>query len=230
MATERHSDSDGSDIFWPGYVDAVTNLVLNLLFLLTIMTVAVFMFALELGRASLGGSGKTPVATMKKDGEAVSKAKADPVKENIELKREIQRLNMLLAQRTPQGPKPALAGERAKTVDVTSTVQKPLAGVDKTLASDFEIVVRFKDEAVTFTQAERDRLRESLKPVVAGGKAQLYVDVPAGFSEAKRMGFYRAMAVRNLLLEMNMPKESVTISVREGKTATNASIVKVRAR
>ena len=54
MSGDRTSD-DGSDIFWPGYVDAVTNLVLNLLFLLTIMTVAVFMFAMELGLLELGG-------------------------------------------------------------------------------------------------------------------------------------------------------------------------------
>ena len=66
----RHSDNDGSDIFWPGYVDAVTNLVLNLLFLLTIMTVAVFMFALELGRASKGGPDKTPVASTKQNAES----------------------------------------------------------------------------------------------------------------------------------------------------------------
>ncbi|MEI8363079.1 MAG: hypothetical protein WCG35_07650, partial [Betaproteobacteria bacterium] len=47
---ESEGNVDGSDIFWPGYVDAVTNLVLNLLFMLTIMIVAVFMFALELSR------------------------------------------------------------------------------------------------------------------------------------------------------------------------------------
>ena len=44
------SQEDGADIFWPGYVDAIANLVLNLLFMLTIMIVAVFMFALELSR------------------------------------------------------------------------------------------------------------------------------------------------------------------------------------
>lgn len=230
MATERHSDSDGSDIFWPGYVDAVTNLVLNLLFLLTIMTVAVFMFALELGRASQGGAGKTPVASMKKDGEVVSKKLSDPVKENIELKREIQRLNMMLAQRTPKHVQPVQSGSLVKTVDVTSNVQKPLNGLDKALATDFELIVRFKDEAIAFTPAEYDRLRESLKPVVASGKANIYVDVPVGFSEAKRLGFYRAMAVRNLLIEMKMPKDNINVSVREVKTNANASLVKVRSR
>ena len=226
----RHSDSDGSDIFWPGYVDAVTNLVLNLLFLLTIMTVAVFMFALELGRASKGGADKTLVASSKQGSAVVSKTITDPVKENIALKREIQRLNMQLAQRVPPNVQPVQPGGLAKTVDVTSSVPKPLSGVDKTVASDLEVVVRFKDEAVAFTPAEHDRLLESLKPIVASGKTGIYVDVPAGFSEAKRMGFYRAMAVRNLLIEMKLPKDRIDVSVREGKNSANASIVKVRSR
>ncbi len=221
----RHSDNDGSDIFWPGYVDAVTNLVLNLLFLLTIMTVAVFMFALELGRASKGGPEKPQVASTKQDTAAVSKAATDPVTENIALKREIERLNMKLAQRVFQNVQP---GGLVKTVDVTSNVPKPLNGLDKSLASDFEIKVRFMDEAVAFTPAEHDRLLESLKSIVASGKTDIYVEVPAGFSEAKRMGFYRAMAVRNLLIEMKMPKDRIDISVREVKTNANASLVRVR--
>jgi len=237
----RHSDSDGSDIFWPGYVDAVTNLVLNLLFLLTVMTVAVFMFALELGRASRVAPGKTPVASARKDA-VVAPPSADTVKENIALKREIQRLNMQLAQRAPQPVQTVQSvqtvqtaqtvqtGTLVKTVDVTSNPPKPLNGVDKTLVSDSEIIVRFTDEAVAFTPAERGRLLESLKPIVANGKADIHVVVPTGFSEAKRMGLYRAMAVRNLLIEMNVPKDRIDVSVREGKKNANASIVRVRSR
>jgi hypothetical protein len=226
----RHSDNDGSDIFWPGYVDAVTNLVLNLLFLLTIMTVAVFMFALELGRASKGGPEKPQEASAKQNAAAVSKAPTDPVTENIALKREIERLNMKLALRPLHPPQNVPAGGPATTVDVTSDVPKPLSGLDKTLATDFEIKVRFTDEAVAFSPAERDRLLETLRPIVAGGKAAIYVEVPAGFSEAKRMGFYRAMAVRNLLIEMKMPKNNINVSVLEGKNNANASLVRVRSR
>jgi hypothetical protein len=42
------------------------------------------------------------------------------------------------------------------------------------------------------------------------------------------MGFYRAMAVRNLLIEMKMPRDRIDVSVREGKNRANASIVRVR--
>lgn len=226
--SERHSDNDGSDIFWPGYVDAVTNLVLNLLFLLTIMTVAVFMFALELGRSSQGGAGKTPVVSTgqntKKD---VSALPVDPVAENIALKREIQRLNIQLARQTPQKMQ---SGVVEKTIEVTSRVSSPQNRIDKTLAvSDTDIVIRFTDEAVAFTPAEHTRLREALKPIAAQGKTSVTVEVPAGFSEAKRMGFYRAMAVRNLLIEMKMPKDSIDVSVREVKNNANASLVRVKA-
>jgi hypothetical protein len=223
----RHSDEDGSDIFWPGYVDAVTNLVLNLLFLLTIMTVAVFMFALELGRASKGGASQQTEKATQKDAKAISKT-ADPVKENVELKREIQRLNMQLAQRASQKVNPGVV---EKNIDITSSLPKPQNRLDKTLgASDTDIVVRFTDEAVTFTPAEHGRLRETLKPIVAHGKTSIVVEVPAGFSEAKRMGYYRAMEVRNLLIEMKMPKENINVLVREGKSNANAALVRVKAR
>lgn len=216
----RHSDNDGSDIFWPGYVDAVTNLVLNLLFLLTIMTVAVFMFALELGRSSKGVANKPS--------EVASKTTLDPAKENLELKREIKRLNMELAQQISKNPGTIHPGGLAKTVDVAANKPQPQSGLDKTIATDLEIIVRFKDEAVTFTQEEHDQLLESLKPIVASGKADISVEVPIGFSEAKRMGFYRAMAVRNLLIEMKLSQEKINVSVVEGKNNANASTVRVR--
>ncbi|MEN8136391.1 MAG: hypothetical protein ABFS18_12790 [Thermodesulfobacteriota bacterium] len=223
----RHSDSDGSDIFWPGYVDATTNLILNLLFLLTILIVAVFMFALELGRTSPGGTPKTAVTSTKQAAKAIPTTTTDAVKENIALKREIERLKEMLAQR---GGAKKQAGGPVKSAEATSDIPQPQSGLDKTLATDLEVVVRFTDESVSFTPAEHDRLLESLQPIVASGQTSINVEVPAGFSEAKRMGFYRAMAVRNLLIEMKLPTEKINVSVVEGKSNANASLVRVRSR
>lgn len=232
---ERHSDNDGSDVFWPGYVDAVTNLVLNLLFLLTVMTVAVFMFALELGRSTQGGSNKTKVVSTKIEAQIAANETPDSNKENIALKQEIQLLKMKLSQQSPQKMQSVKADGLVKTVDATSkalsNAPKPMNRFDKTLiSSDGDILVRFIDEAVAFKPVEHDRLREILKPVASKGKAIIFVEVPAGFSEAKRMGFYRAMAVRNLLIEMKMPKNSIDVSVKEGNTNANASLVRVKSR
>jgi hypothetical protein len=190
------------------------------------MTVAVFMFALELGRASKGGPEKSAIST-KKNVETVSKEKVDPIKENTALKLEVQRLNMMLAQRDSVKAQHGNMGT-IKTVEVTSTVPEPLRGLDKMIESDFEIVVRFTEDAVDFTPEEHERLLETLKPIVANGKASIFVEVPAGFSEAKRMGYYRMMAVRNLLIEMEMPKQNINVAVIERQTSANAATVRVR--
>lgn len=222
----RHDDNDGSDLFWPGYVDAVTNLVLNLLFLLTIMTVAVFMFALELGRASKGGPDPTTASSIPNT-EVVSRKNSDTAQENIALKLEIQRLNMMLAKQPSGNVQHGNMGV-IKTVEVTSAVPEPLTGLDTTIESDFEIIVRFTDDAIAFTQEEHERLLETLLPIVKNGKARIYVEVPAGFSEAKRMGYYRMMAVRNLLLEMNLPSKNIEVAVLERNIDADAAIVRVR--
>jgi len=231
----RHEDSDGSDIFWPGYVDATTNLILNLLFLLTILIVAVFMFALELGRTNpnTAKSDKPPVAAAKPYEEQIVPESASDAtdKENIELKLEIERLKKLLAQRNP--PKEQTGGpavESVKEVAATASLPKLRQGLDQALANQLEVIVHFKNEAVALTQAEQDRLLENLKPIVDSGKTTINVEIPPGFSEAKRMAFYRAMAVRNLLIEMKMPKEDIDVSVVEGKSDADASIVRVRGR
>lgn len=249
MEIDPH-DSDGSENFWPGYVDAVTNLVLNLLFLLTIMTVAVFMFALELGRASLGGSGNTPTSASKASQQAKQPVTSQLVKEKeaainslskqidaldsaspadkaalrAALKREIEFLNSLHAQ---QSGKQTSAGSPTANIPATSAVPKPQKGMDKLLSTEGEIMVRFSDEAVTLTKTELSQLRQALKPVVEKGRARIYVEVPSGFSEARRMGFYRAMAVRNLLIDMKVPQKQIDVVVREGSSRANASLVRV---
>lgn len=216
MATESHSD-DGSDVFWPGYVDAVTNLVLNLLFLLTIMTVAVFMFALELG--------------MKQSVKAIEKEAPTPIietppppgeqsEELIQLRKQVAELQRELKVKN-DSTKPL------KLQSATSAVAAPEKSIDQTLPAGGGIVVRFAQDAVALTAAEQAPLRKTLEPVVASGGARITVLVPPGFSEARRLGFYRAMAVRNLLIELKVPADRIDVSVREGKSGSDATQVRV---
>jgi hypothetical protein len=210
------SSGDGSDIFWPGYVDAVTNLVLNLLFLLTIMTVAVFMFAMELGKSQRSPEENKPSSSVQeKAADEVSntqESELENMRRKVEaLQRELQIANSL---RAPQ-----------KVVSASAGIVKPERSIERAANISGGIVVKFADEAVTLTPAEAEKLRITLGPVVASGAARLLVSVPKGFSEAKRLGFYRAMAVRNLLMEMKVPSASIDVSVREGDNSSDASQV-----
>lgn len=215
------SNHDGSDSFWPGYVDAVTNLVLNLLFLLTIMTVAVFMFALELGRASLGGTGVSQSDALKQgeqQSSALTAAEVEALRKQVStLQKELQDKQTAVDQN----------GTRSRTIPGTASVATPLKGLAQTRVNDAEVIVRYTDAAISLTRAEQQQLREALQGIVHRGKAKISVEVPKGFSEAKRLGFYRAMTVRNLLLDMKLPKERINVVIIEGKASANAAIVRV---
>lgn len=212
MAIDNHND--GSDIFWPGYVDAVSNLVLNLLFLLLVMTIAVFMFAMELGKSEAKPSETTNETTSQSVSPKSAETEVETLRKQVEaLKQEVKVANEL---RTPQ-----------KVQAASSELPRPSKTLERADMSGGSLVVRFNDEAVALSQGESDKLRGTLAPMVASGSVRLDVLVPAGFSEAKRLGFYRAMAVRNLLIEMKMPPSRIEVTVREGKAGSDASQVRV---
>lgn len=219
MAIE--SNDDGSDIFWPGYVDAVTNLVLNLLFMLTIMIVAVFMFALELSRHK-----DDAVAAL-----AAQTQEAPPTPEQLELKEEeirnLQKKIELLEQQ-------ANLNSETHTNQQVVTAKTPLPKSEKELQQltprGGGIIVHFVQDAVTLSDPEADTLRAKLKAIATTGGARVEVLVPAGFSEARRLGFYRAMAVRNQLIEMSVPASKIEVSIRDGKSSADNSRVQVSPR
>ncbi len=223
MAAGGSDNNDGSEIFWPGYVDATTNLILNLLFLLTILIVAVFMFALELGRA-VGPQDANADHTAKIEEVAPT---VDPVQENVALKKEIERLKILLAE---NAERQAPVGGQSNVVAGTLPLTEPVSGLEQTVAGEYELMVRFKDEAVSFNDDERRQILEALRPVSAGQKILIQVSVPEGFSEARRMGFYRALAVRNMLIELQVPTGKIDVSVVEGAAGADAAVVRVRSR
>ncbi|MEI8324516.1 MAG: hypothetical protein WCH44_03975 [Betaproteobacteria bacterium] len=206
---------DGSDIFWPGYVDAVTNLVLNLLFMLTIMIVAVFMFALQLSRAKTNNP--TP---------AVEIPIVNPAAEIVSKDGEIQALRKALESLKSQALVQNELRGAQKVVTAKSAVPQPDKDLEKLTATGGGVIVSFGQDAVTLSAPEAQTLRTSLASIAASGSARIVVLVPAGFSEAKRLGFYRAMAVRNQLIEMKLASDKIEVSIREGKSsADNAKVL-----
>lgn len=226
MAVE--GNDDGSDIFWPGYVDAVTNLVLNLLFMLTIMIVAVFMFALELSRHK--DDKPVPIVEVPVE-EAEQPISSEPKIELVKakdieinaLQKQVETLKkQIVAQNDIRGAQ--------KVVIAKTPIPKPEKELHKAVVSGGGVVVNFLLDAVTLSASEADTVRATLGPIVTSGAARIEVVVPEGFSEAKRIGFYRAMAVRNQLIEMNLPADKIEVSVREGKSSSDNSKVIVSPR
>lgn len=242
------NDQDDAGIFWPGYVDAVSNLVLNLLFVVTILTIAVFIFAMELGRRH--ASAETPVAPPSEeqlkvsqitpsDMEAVAPTSHQSDDDAARLRLQVDALQKQLAAlkgkddeaRRLKEELAALQHEKSagrnsprRVVAATVRAEEP----DMTITgAQGGLVVDFVDDAVTISTSEADDLRGPLQAIVDSGGATLEVSVPPGFTEARRLAFYRAMAVRNLLIEMKLPADRIRISIVDGNAKSDSSLVSV---
>ena len=116
---------DNNDVFWPGYVDAISNLVLNLLFVVAILTIAVFLFAIELGRkqgAKVGALEQekgVPVKTVDKQ-EKVEKARLE--EEVNSLRKQVATLKAAAATTVVPTPSP-----EALTAPAASPAAAPAA-------------------------------------------------------------------------------------------------------
>jgi len=194
-------DDDMAGIFWPGYVDAISNLVLNLLFLIMIMAIGIFIYGLEMG---IGASEKVS-------------APQDAVKEQIQ------------TQAVNEMPAKAEASPEARKVIVPATLGMPVPkkGLNYAAYGPNEVIIKFNEDAIGFVEQEYDELRQALKEIVPQGRANVFCEYPAGFSEAKRLCYYRVMAVRNVLIEMDMPSGLIKMELRRGGEQAKSSIVKV---
>lgn len=262
------NEQDDAGIFWPGYVDAVSNLVLNLLFVVVIMTIAVFIFAMELGRKHVNA--ETPVAPPSEqqlqvsqltpsDMQAVEPTSHISDDDAARLRQQVDALQKQLAAlrgkddeaRRLKEQVVALQAERsAGQLDKSAQLDKSGGQYDKSVGRNSPrrvvvatiraeepdmtikgtqggLVIDFVDDAITISSDEANDLRTPLQPIVESGGVTLEVTVPPGFTEARRLAFYRAMAVRNLLIEMKLPADRINVSVQDGNARSDSSLVSV---
>lgn len=143
-----------------------------------------------------------------------------------------------------QGKQQAATGAAAKPVEGVAGTEAETGRVETTQATQAKpapegasasatvrggIVVNFAPDALEQTPAEVNDMLAKMATFapVKTSKWRITVEVPKGFSEAKRMGFYRANVVRNALLKNGVEPGNVELKVLESARATadNARVI-----
>jgi hypothetical protein len=223
MAGSSQSD-DGSDILWPGYVDAVTNLAINLLFVIAVMSIVVLGATLKIAELSKrkATEGETPTNSTPVGIEAKTVAKLEEslAKTTLQLQAAEERL-----KEAQKRLKQNAAGSSEEATEKTVTVETPTpkkANATGVQALDSEaLVVKFSNDGITMADAETQELINKMKSLGAfqSMKGSLTVVSPKGFSESARISFYRAHAVRNALLENGVPASAIDLRILESTQA-----------
>ena len=244
MSVSSNSD-DASDIFWPGYVDAVTNLAINLLFVIAVMSIVVLAATLQIAelskrKATLGPTPAetTPAGTPEftlaelQDDLRVAQANLKSTEARlVESQRKIQRSEATQIPAATPSPSSASASPIARTETVAVAAPKTPASTEAVSLQDVSggLVVNFAKDAITLTSAESSELVTKLATFgnLRTNRWLITVISPKGFSEALRLSYYRANTVRNVLIENGVVGGAIDLKILESTQAgaNNAKVL-----
>lgn len=234
MAASSHSD-DASDIFWPGYVDAVTNLAINLLFVIAVMSIVVLAAILQISELSKNKTvdEKAPTeSSAPKAPELTSVQLEEKLKIVQESLKSAQEKLLETEKKLKQKEVAETRESRTETVSIAPPKQTTSADTNAVMAIGGGVIVNFSTDAVTMSANESSELIKKLNSFgpVKSTHWQVTVISPKGYSEALRLSYYRANAVRNALIESGVQSQSIELKIIESTQAgANNAKVLVRA-
>ena len=264
MAASNDSNDD-SDIFWPGYVDAISNLAINLLFVIAVMAIVVISATMQINdllkrkdraltdevslsvmetKDTLTGPGKT---TPKSSANTESQQKnVQQEAQNKALQQQLDTVQKQLSEakaalEKAQSPSGSAAKKiegvtgsesesgRVEIVASSNANTQAPAGNNAALVVSGGVIVPFDANAIELNPAVVPGVIEkmgSFAPVKTS-KWRITVIVPKGFSEAKRLGFYRANALRNALLQNGVSGDNIEVKTLESNqpSADNTRVI-----
>ena len=182
--------------FWPGFVDALSNLVLTLVFVMVIFVLALFYLSSKVSKTKMDAlcpETNAELSQVKKDLEETRKA-----------------LQVALSQ----------ASQIKERVDA-SDKKPPLPRKEKTSAeatnAGSSVIIRFPMGVVELDDNAKQVLDKAIAPLLASGK-QIKTNLsavpgPETYSEGKRLSFFRAVAIRNYLISKGVAKNNIDSKV-----------------
>ena len=247
MSVSSNSD-DASDIFWPGYVDAVTNLAINLLFVIAVMSIVVLAATLQIAelskrKATLGPTpaettpAGTPEFTLAELQDDLRVAQANLKSTQARLVESQRKIQQSEATQTPaatpssSSSSSASASPISRTETVAVAAPKTSAATEAVSLQDVSggLVVNFAKDAITLTSAESSEIVTKLATFgnLRTNRWLITVISPKGFSEALRLSYYRANTVRNVLIENGVVGGAIDLKIQESTQAgaNNAKVL-----
>lgn len=236
--------------YWPGFVDALSNVVLTLVFVLV-----VFVFALVITSSKVAQKatefveehrqqqvttreelaelrGDVAAATMDVGDLAMVKAELEEKLAQARTEAQASRAEIAKTQKAIDSLKqtietqerertPSIIVERVEIANDSKAVKSEGGQPDTAAASNAIVIVYPRGVYLMNDKAklELGKVLDRYRAQLAGSTAELTgVMGPETFSEGRRMAYYRALDVRNFLLDRKTAnKQAMTLSTRQGK-------------
>ncbi len=203
--------------YWPGFVDALSNVVLTLVFVLV-----VFVFALVMASNKVERKAAEMVQAAHEKAELAAATAGDPTKTIITLREKLTQAEAEIKNLKQKLP----SEESERSSDKPSLV---VFGAVKIIQSLGKITVYYPNAVSDLDERSRVELvgiLDNLKAVMKGKKITLYSHTGIeSFSAARRLAYYRAMGIRNLLLgRPELSSAPIASRIEQSKESGNGRV------
>lgn len=216
--------------YWPGFVDALSNVVLTLVFVLVVFVFALVMASNKVGqkvmelaetardRETQRVIAESEMMDLRKELREALTALQEQRDENEQLKKQIEQLKRNQVPGTEQLN--ALKDKvQIKVDDKPATAANDESDVERNNGAIVVVFPRGVFELNDKAKAELVKTLAAQKGVVGGLNAQVRSVLGAEtFSEARRLAYYRSLTVRNLLIDQGLGNgKTINITIEQDK-------------
>jgi outer membrane protein OmpA-like peptidoglycan-associated protein len=217
--------------FWPGFVDALANVVVVMIFVVVVFTIALLYFAQNKIKeaASIAQAGQKVALAPAEHTAAVA-----ALQQRIaELQRENDKLRSQAQTPARASPPPQAGSLERGEIQVVETKLPPgpapaLAQIQGTKAS---LQVFFPAGAIELDPPSIARLEAAFSEFAdkarAGGIELVGIAEVGSYSEGRRLSYYRNLALRNWLIEKGIPSSQIRLRLADANTGGPQGIVQL---
>jgi hypothetical protein len=240
-----HAQDDANENHWPGYVDALTTMLMVLTFVMMILGIAVFAMSQNVSRIIVEAIARAALIDPPIDDVPVPELTErileklrlypprPPLKTAEQAKAETgvnaQAFNRIIPPDEKPNPEaPAMLGDETRLVSAQPAFVPPAPGPVRSQVAGQALVLEFQPRATRLDEASSASLTQVLQSEARFKDADLIeiralVDRAApSLTDARRVAYYRAMLVRATLLQGGVPATRVRIFTDETNPATGS--------
>jgi outer membrane protein OmpA-like peptidoglycan-associated protein len=219
--------------YWPGFVDALANVVVTMIFVIVVFTIALLYFSQNKVKEALAAAQKVAVQTPPVPNPTpapvvaeLQKKIADLQKENDTLKRQIQVTAGGAA--SPQGG--AVARSEIKVAE-SAPLPTPAPAQARIQGSQSALQIVFPTGAIELDAAALGRLEAAFAGIAeqarTSGVELVGIAEVGPYSEGRRLSYYRNLALRNWLIEKGIPAGRIRMRIADVDTGKSEGVVQL---
>jgi hypothetical protein len=208
---------------WPGYVDALTTMTMMLIFVMTILAIAIFGLSQNVSRSMV-----EKIAKAANIDNVESSESTEDLASRVMARLEVKTRDTMIAKAEP--PPPEVMQEPAHQMASTTAATKEQVQPASVKESSAFITVAFQKRATGVD----DETNARIKAVMADGghlskgvEIKAYADKAGAISDSRRVAFYRLLNLRNQLIAMGVPADRIKARIEDALNQDSTDLVRI---